>query len=213
MGTGDIPCSRTRDIVTRLRRWCHAVDAESAQDLMDEAATEIERLRSIAKCDNDSPQPFAAAYAVYLNGEYDSSYGPDAIDEALEIAAECNGEVVPLYRTPQAHATPGEGSVPRAYEKSDEKRVLCDTNWEPVAWAILHKDHQYVSLLREHAQAHNVYTDAEIVPLYRSPTLTDEEREAIRFASVVYQQGGREKEAATLRSLLDRLSSGRETPE
>ncbi len=33
------------DIVTRLRRWCHAVDAESAQDLMDEAATEIERLR------------------------------------------------------------------------------------------------------------------------------------------------------------------------
>jgi hypothetical protein len=45
VGTGDIPCSRTRDIVTRLRRWCHAVDAESAQDLMDEAATEIERLR------------------------------------------------------------------------------------------------------------------------------------------------------------------------
>jgi hypothetical protein len=45
VGTGDIPCSRTRDIVTRLRRWCHAVDAESAQDLMDEAATEIARLR------------------------------------------------------------------------------------------------------------------------------------------------------------------------
>lgn len=43
-GTGDIPCSRTRDIVARLRKWCHAVDAESAQDLMDEAATEIERL-------------------------------------------------------------------------------------------------------------------------------------------------------------------------
>jgi len=45
-GTGDIPDSRTRDIVTRLRRWCHAVDAESAQDLMDEAASEIERLRN-----------------------------------------------------------------------------------------------------------------------------------------------------------------------
>jgi len=45
VGTGDIPDSRTRDIVTRLRKWCHAVDAESAQDLMDEAATEIERLR------------------------------------------------------------------------------------------------------------------------------------------------------------------------
>jgi len=34
------------DIVERLRKWCHAVDAESAQDLMDEAADEIERLRN-----------------------------------------------------------------------------------------------------------------------------------------------------------------------
>jgi hypothetical protein len=33
------------DIVKRLQTWCHAVDAESAQDLMDEAADEIERLR------------------------------------------------------------------------------------------------------------------------------------------------------------------------
>jgi hypothetical protein len=44
--SGDIPCSRTRDICERLRRWCHAVDAESAQDLMDEAATEIEVQRA-----------------------------------------------------------------------------------------------------------------------------------------------------------------------
>ena len=33
------------DIVVRLRRWVHAVDAVPASDLMDEAATEIERLR------------------------------------------------------------------------------------------------------------------------------------------------------------------------
>jgi hypothetical protein len=32
------------DIVERLRRWVHEVDAESASDLMDEAADEIERL-------------------------------------------------------------------------------------------------------------------------------------------------------------------------
>ena len=38
------------DIVKRLRTWCHAVDAESAQDLMDEAAAEIERLRNGAAC-------------------------------------------------------------------------------------------------------------------------------------------------------------------
>lgn len=35
----------TQDIVTRLRRWTHAVDAAPASDLMDEAADEIERLR------------------------------------------------------------------------------------------------------------------------------------------------------------------------
>jgi hypothetical protein len=33
------------DIVTRLRRWTHAVDAAPASDLMDEAAREIEMLR------------------------------------------------------------------------------------------------------------------------------------------------------------------------
>ena len=34
------------DIATRLRRWTHAVDAVPASDLMDEAADEIERLRT-----------------------------------------------------------------------------------------------------------------------------------------------------------------------
>lgn len=34
------------DIVTRLRRWTHAVDAAPSSDLMDEAADEIDRLRS-----------------------------------------------------------------------------------------------------------------------------------------------------------------------
>lgn len=33
------------DIVTRLRTWVHAVDALPASDLMDEAASEIARLR------------------------------------------------------------------------------------------------------------------------------------------------------------------------
>jgi hypothetical protein len=33
------------DIVTRLRRWTHAIDAAPASDLMDEAADEIDRLR------------------------------------------------------------------------------------------------------------------------------------------------------------------------
>ena len=65
-------------------------------------------LDAIARGEVDSPQPVIAAYAVYLNGEYDSSYGPDAIDEALEIASDCNGDVIPLYRQPQPTLTAEE---------------------------------------------------------------------------------------------------------
>lgn len=76
---------------------------------------------------------------------------------------------------------------------------------EPVAWAILHKDHQYVSLCREQAEAHNVYTDAEIVPLYAGPTLTDEERRAIRRAAAVADEMHDSRLKAALGGLLERL--------
>jgi hypothetical protein len=45
------------DIVKRLQTWCHAVDAESAQDLMDEAAAEIERLRNGASAPRETVCP------------------------------------------------------------------------------------------------------------------------------------------------------------
>lgn len=44
------------------------------------------------------------------------------------------------FATPQANATPGEGSVPRSYEKSDEKRVLYDTNHDAVPEATAYAD-------------------------------------------------------------------------
>jgi hypothetical protein len=37
------------DITDRLRTWCHAPNAASAQDLMDEASVEIGRLRDALK--------------------------------------------------------------------------------------------------------------------------------------------------------------------
>jgi hypothetical protein len=107
--------------------------------------------------------------------------------------------------TPQTHATPGECSVPQTYAKGDEKRVVCGTKQEPVAWAILHLEYQFVSLLREVAEARNVF-DAPLVPLYRSPTLTDEEREAVRFFADIHSDDEPPHEyAATLRKLLERL--------
>jgi len=38
----------------RLRKWCHEVNAASAQDLMDEAADEIERLEKLRQLDGES---------------------------------------------------------------------------------------------------------------------------------------------------------------
>lgn len=49
------------DIVTRLRRWTHAVDAAPASDLMDEAADEITRLRLT---DAERPAVEAAARII-----------------------------------------------------------------------------------------------------------------------------------------------------
>lgn len=37
------------DIVERLRRWTHDVNAQPASDLMDEAAGEIEKLQSLTR--------------------------------------------------------------------------------------------------------------------------------------------------------------------
>jgi len=68
------------DIVTRLRRWVHAVDSVSASDLMDEAADEIERLRK-------APCP----YVVGTTTQYCSLTPPTLTDEerqAIEAAAD-----------------------------------------------------------------------------------------------------------------------------
>jgi hypothetical protein len=37
------------DITARLTAWCHSPQSDSAQDIMDEAAKEIERLRSLVR--------------------------------------------------------------------------------------------------------------------------------------------------------------------
>ncbi len=51
---------------------------------------------------------------------------------------------------------------------------------QPVAWLIHADGWQMVSLFREHADAAADENDAEVSPLYRRPTLTDEERTALR---------------------------------
>jgi hypothetical protein len=48
------------DLTERLRKWCHAPEAASAQDIMDEAAKEIEQLHVEAAFLRESIESFAA---------------------------------------------------------------------------------------------------------------------------------------------------------
>ena len=86
------------DITRRLRRWTHAVDAEPASDLMDQAAAEIENLRkairrlaeqdaTLSVCDGN--------VTVDLDGTL-----TDAEREAIEWFAEVRK---PLTRLTQSH--------------------------------------------------------------------------------------------------------------
>ena len=76
---------------------------------------------------------------------------------------------------------------------------------EPVAWLIHADGWQMVSLFREHADAAADENDAEVSPLYRHPTLTDEEREAISAAACICEDAGRTDIAIIVNTALSRL--------
>lgn len=87
---------------------------------------------------------------------------------------------------------------------------------KPVAWAVIGDDYEYATLLAEHAGAVADEEGGTVIPLYRSPALTDAEREAVNSAASDAEQaccGEPEKwlmeiwrkRAATLRGLLERL--------
>jgi hypothetical protein len=88
---------------------------------------------------------------------------------------------------------------------------------EPVAWLAHSDEFQMVSLFREHAEAGATENEAAVVPLYRSPTLTDAEREAIR-RSILELDGIMQefiptpvemrlkRDVSTLRGLLERTA-------
>ena len=75
----------------------------------------------------------------------------------------------------------------------------------PFAWAVIGDDYEYATLLVEHAGAVAAEEGGMVVPLYRSPTLTDVEREAITIAvEYVGSAFQVEHHAAVLRGLLER---------
>ena len=89
---------------------------------------------------------------------------------------------------------------------------MSDTN-EPDAYGLLDEGEvHYATPFRDEAERVLRRTedkDSVIVPLYRKPTLTDAEREAVERVSVAYDllpTDGARQIAATLRGLLERLS-------
>jgi len=86
----------------------------------------------------------------------------------------------------------------------------------PVAWAVNHSHGTTVWDSETKARrvadewlASRVWVWAEVVPLYRSPSLTDAEREALHWFA---HYGLPEHHAATLRGLLTRMSGDEDCP-
>jgi hypothetical protein len=100
-------------------------------------------------------------------------------------------------RTPSEPSTPGEGTRQRECA-------------EPVAWAVMGDGYEYVSMMPEMCGAWASENGGRTVPLYRSPTLTDAEREAIVTALAFLREEADEpgvaQDAATLRGLLERCA-------
>ena len=83
---------------------------------------------------------------------------------------------------------------------------------EPAAWGVLRVGGRWVSILANEVQAETSRKSFdkmenwvhEVVPLYRSPTLTDAELEAVKWFAC-YGVDRPLGHATTLRSLLERL--------
>ncbi len=85
---------------------------------------------------------------------------------------------------------------------------LASAGSQPVGWGAVASDGSVVCMMRRRADVASYVVDGTpIVPLYRSPTLTDEEREAIGMAySRLTAIPHYEAVSATLRRLLERLT-------
>jgi hypothetical protein len=84
---------------------------------------------------------------------------------------------------------------------------LASAGSQPVGWGAVASDGSVVCMMRRRADVASYVVDGTpIVPLYRSPTLTDEEREAIE-RSIRYWRGGFRPHpfATVLSQLLRRL--------
>ena len=111
-----------------------------------------------------------------------------------------------LSERERTNGRPTFNGIPVSYEKSHEKRCFFDTNHDagPVAWAVVYPNGVEAMIAWRKTDAEDMASASDrIVPLYRQPALTDEEREAIGEAIRLGDQWGWSE---TLRGLLERLA-------
>jgi len=152
------------DIVTRLRRWTHAVDAAPASDLMDEAAEEIENLRT----------------AIRRLADQDATLS--VCDGAVTVTMD--GTLTDEERRGTNMTTQNDANEPSP--------ASAGSHGEPVAWAVWSPSFGYpfgdAAIFKRNEMAvemcvMNGYGVDDIIPLYRKPMLADEELKAIRRAA------------------------------
>lgn len=149
-----------------------------------------DRLKPIAS----EQEPVAWGVASHFRVLATSISRMDAVDMQSDYAY--HTEIVPLYRSPPV-------TKPMPKEKRAE---VCAG---PLAWAAIRENGQPLWLSYDRSGAEGMVNGmAEVFPLYRSPTLTDAEREALEFAAA----HGETVDAAwryALRGLLERMGGGR----
>jgi hypothetical protein len=97
-------------------------------------------------------------------------------------------------------------------DENERSVASAGSHGEPVAWWVTlpGRDFPYLSHIQDRALfCQNEEPGSEVIPLYRSPTLTDEEREAIACAAESYADNDDDEDcarvAATLRGVIERL--------
>ena len=146
---------------------------------------------SVGSVPRECTEPVAWGVASHFRVLATSISRMDAVD--MQSEHECDTEVVPLYRHPPV-------TEPMPTEKRAE---VCAG---PLAWAAIRENGQPLWLSYDRSGAEGMVNGmAEVVPLYRSPTLTDAEREAIAGAIESEHGRGAWQWADALHGLLERL--------
>jgi hypothetical protein len=204
------------DIVGRLRNW-RTVHLTQLRYVMESAADEIERLRLSARA--DFPEPDNAAREDNLLTAAERLVLRQVCDEyADEDDVRCNEIAHVIDRLLSRAGKNGETAGEEAAKCTVKNEKLLERDRTAgksarVAWVAFATDgseSRYVSASQE--QAKSIADDYNwcIAPLFAG--LNDEEREAIEnciYASVRIGDDWSDKQAATLRSLLERLGGGR----